>query len=183
MSAVLTPTEQKVILTGVSWGTYEDLLADYEDSSSPRLNYDRGVLEIMVLSPKHELLIRTISLQVEVIAEETNTVVVNLGSTTFRREESERGFEADSCFYIKNAGSIKGKTEIDLTVDPPPDLVIEIDITRPSLDKFPIFAAMGVPEVWRYDGRRLTIFELSDSEYARREQSIAFSRLTAEDIS
>lgn len=78
-----------------------------------------------------------------------------LGSKTFKREDLLKGFEPDSCFYIQHVEAISGKDEVDLNTDPPPDLVIEIDITSPSLPRLPIFAGVGVPEVWRYDGRQV----------------------------
>ena len=101
----------------------------------------------MVLSTKHERPNRTLALLVEILAEELNMDVQRLGSTTFTREDLDKGFEPDSCFYIQNEARVRGKEEIDLAVDPPPDLVIEIDITSPSLNKFPIYARIGVPEV------------------------------------
>jgi len=88
------------------------------------------------------------------------------------------GFEPDTCFYIQSAQRIHGKDEIDLAVDPPPDLVIEIDITHPSLDKLPIYAAIGVPEIWRYDGHTVTLVILQEGAYIAREESVAFPRLT-----
>jgi Uma2 family endonuclease len=104
------------------------------------------------------------------VAEELGIEAENLGSTTFRREDLERGFEPDSCFYIQNE-EVRGKDRMDLTVDPPPDLVIEIDITSPSLNKLPIYARMVVPEVWRYDGERMIILVLEDSDYAETTES------------
>src|SRR5882724_6107193 len=147
MAAVLGPPEQKVILNGVSWNTYEQLLTDLENQNAPRLTYDRGLLEITRPSGEHERYNRAVALLVEVLAEELNIDVDNLGSTTFRREDIERGLEPDSCFYIQNVDKVRGKARIDLTTDPSPDLVIEIDITSGSLDKFPIYAQVGVPEI------------------------------------
>ena len=121
-----------------------------------------------------------VALLVEVIAEEMQVNVRGLGSTTFRREDLQCGFEPDACFYVQNAARISGKTELDLTINPPPDVVIEVDLTNPSLAKFPIFAQLGVPEVWRYDGRQWQIFQLVDEEYVIQVQSIAFPGLTAE---
>ena len=144
MATDLSPPEQRVLLTGVSWDTYERLLTDLENQSAPRLTYDRGLLEITKPSGEHERYNRAVALLVEVLAEELNIDVDNLGSTTFRREDIERGFEPDSCFYIQNADKVRGKARIDLTTDPSPDLVIEIDITSGSLDKFPIYAQVGV---------------------------------------
>jgi Uma2 family endonuclease len=182
MATVLTPPEQRVLLHNVSWETYERLLADLQDSSAPRLTYDRGTLEIMSPSSEHERYNRALAQVVEELAVEADIDMDSLGSTTFRREEIERGFEPDSCFYIQHAARVRGKKRIDLTVDPPPDLVIEVDITSPSLDKFPIFAQVGVPEVWRFDGNKLTILGLAEGAYRERDTSIAFPAVTAADI-
>jgi len=172
------PTEQRVIVHSVSWGTYERLLTDLANQSSTRLTYDRGRLEIMCPLPEHEECNRTIALLVEVLAEEMHIDVRNFGSTTFRRADLARGFEPNSCFYIQHEADISGKSTIDLTVDPPPDLVIEVDITRSSLDKFPIYAQLGVPEVWRYDGQRLSIYSLTAEGYVESEVSHALPLLT-----
>jgi Uma2 family endonuclease len=183
MTTVLSPPEQKIILSGVSWQTYERLLEDLVENSASRLTYDRGTLEIMSPSAEHEEINRTIALLVEVVAEEQQVDIRSLGSTTFRREDLERGFEPDSCFYIKNLDQIEGKIQIDLAVDPPPDLVIEIDITSPSIDKFPIFAQADVPEIWHYDGRELVIYELLERGYKKRNQSLAFTEINSVTIS
>jgi Uma2 family endonuclease len=182
MATVLSPPEQRVTLHNVSWETYERLLADLQDSSAPRMTYDRGTLEIMSPSSEHERYNRTVAQIVEELAVEMDMNIDSLGSTTFRREDIDRGFEPDSCFYIQNASRVRGKKRIDLSADPPPDLVIEIDITSPSLNKFPIFAHVGVPEVWRFDGNRLAIYELIGSSYQEREISISFPAVAASDV-
>lgn len=179
MATVLSPPEQRVTLHNVSWETYERLLADLRDSSAPRLTYDRGTLEIMSPSSEHERYNRTAAQIVEELAVEMDVHIDSLGSTTFRREDLDRGFEPDSCFYIGNAAGVRGKKRVDLSTDPPPDLVIEIDITSPSLDKLPLFAKAGVPEVWRFDGSRLAIYELSGGAYLERDASVAFPAVTA----
>ncbi len=171
---------QCVILHGISWETYERLLAEHEESSSTHFTYDRGGLEIMVLSAKHEAAKHALALLVEILAEELNIDVYGLGSTTFRRADLERGFEPDACFYIQQEALVRGKDEIDLTADPPPDLVIEIDITSPSLNKFPVFAALGIPEVWRYDGSRVSVFRLEGGEYIEQTESVALPQVTSE---
>lgn len=180
MAIVVSPPEQRIVLENITWDVYERLLAAHRDRSVPRFTYDRGRLEIMSPSAEHEELKHLIALYVEVIAEELSINVRGLGSTTFRREDMQRGFEPDACFYVQNAGRIRGKTELDLTVDPPPDVVIEIDLTSPSLAKFPIFAQLGVPEIWRYDGRRWQIFRRADAAYVEQAESLAFPSLTAE---
>jgi Uma2 family endonuclease len=182
MVTVLSPPEQRVTLHNVSWETYERLLADLRDSSAPRLTYDRGTLEIMSPSSEHERYNRTAAQIVEELAVELDVHVESLGSTTFRRGDIDQGFEPDSCFYIQNAASVRGKKRIDLNTDPPPDLVIEVDITSPSLDKFPLFAKVGVPEVWRFDGGQLVIYELAGGEYLERDASVAFPAVTAADV-
>ena len=179
MTTALTPADPTVILDNVSWRTYEQLLKDLVDSSAPRLTYDRGVLEIMSPTPEHERLNRTLAQLVEVVSEELQIEIENLGSSTFRREDLERGFEPDSCFYVQHAAEVRGKKRLDLTADPPPDLVIEIDITSPSISKLPIFADIGVPELWRYDGSEFRISLLEGGKYASSERSGAFPILTA----
>ncbi|MBA2645889.1 MAG: Uma2 family endonuclease [Pyrinomonadaceae bacterium] len=174
MATVLAPPdvcESRVVLPNISWETYERLLTDLEDCSVPHLTYDRGRLEIMSPTPKHEDLNRAVELLVNALAEEFEVNWRGLGSTTFRREDLERGFEPDSCFYFQNEPLIRAKDRLDLTIDPPPDLVVEIDITNPSLDKFSIFAQLGVPEVWRYDGTTSSIFHLEGNSYVERQSS------------
>jgi Uma2 family endonuclease len=180
MATVVIPPEQRIVLDNITWDVYEQLLATNRDRSVPRFTYDRGSLEIMSPSAEHEELRHMVALFVEVIAEQMNINVRGLGSTTFRREDLQRGFEPDACFYVRNAARIRGKAELDLTIDPPPDVVIEVDLTNPSLAKFPIFAQLGVPEVWRYDGRQWHILQLVGEEYVKQVQSPAFPGLTAE---
>ena len=179
-ASVLSPTTgQQIILHGVSWETYEQLLSDFQDSHAAHFTYDRGVLEIMVLSFKHETINRTLAHLVSLVAEELQIDTVHAGSTTFKRQDLAKGFEPDSCFYIQNEGRISGKAEIDLDTDPPPDLIIEIDISSSSLNKFPVYAHIGVPEVWRYDGTRVVFFVLAGENYEAAEESRAFPVLTS----
>src|SRR5438445_9498269 len=121
MTTVITPPEERIVLHDVAWETYKQLLVNYQDSSAPRFTYDRGVLEIMSPSSKHESTNHLIELTVEVLAEEMGIDVIALGSTTFSREDLQRGFEPDSCFYIENEARIRGKEEVDLKSDPGTD--------------------------------------------------------------
>src|SRR5262249_35819739 len=183
MSTILSLPEQRVLLKNIDWQTYENLLAAHRDSSAPRFTYDRGSLEIMSPSAEHEEAKDTITLLINVWAEENEIDIRSFGSTTFRREDLSRGFEPDACFYIKSVDLIKGKLDLSLDVDPPPDLVIEIDITSSSLNKLSIFARIGVPEVWRFDGRQLTIFRLEGQTYTKQHVSTDLPGLTADAIS
>jgi Uma2 family endonuclease len=170
---------QQVVLSNVSWETYEMLLEDLAGRSAPRLTYDRGQLEIMSPTPEHERLNRRINLIVDIVAAELDIRVDVLGSTTFRREDIDRGFEPDSCFYVAKADRVRGKKRIDLGKDPAPDLVIEIDITSSSIPKMPIFAHFGVPEVWQYDGSSLRMSKLEGNEYVSIDRSLAFPIITS----
>jgi Uma2 family endonuclease len=183
MPAILSPPEQRATLRDISWDTYERLLADLVDSSSPRLTFDRGVLEIMSPYPEHERYNVKLADFIGVLAEETNVEIEALGATTFRREELERGFEPDSCFYVQNANHVRNKDRIDLTTNPPPDLIIEIEFTRPAINKLGLFAAFGVPEVWLYDGDRLAFFRLVSGRYEAAEESIIFPGISARELS
>ena len=174
MAAILTPPQevtQKVILDNISWETYQRLLAERGERSRPRYAYDRGRLEIRVSSFEHENLKHDIATLVEIVAEELELDLVGTASTTFNREDLAQGFEPDACFYLEHAVRIRGHKRIDLATDPPPELVIEIDISSPSLNKFPIFAGLGVGEVWRYHKQTLTILKLSGDAYQEQSAS------------
>ena len=182
MATVWTPLDQTVVLRGVCWDTYEKLLGDLVDSSAPRLTFDRGTLETMSPTAEHERLNRLLASFVEEASLALGIDVESFGSTTFKRDDLERGFEPDSCFYIANADRVLGRRTIDLRKDPPPDLVIEIDITRASVRKLPIYAQVGVPEIWRYDGETLAMFKLAGDEYLEIEQSISVPVFNVRDL-
>ena len=180
METVKTPAEQRVLLHNISWETYERLLDERGDSRVPRLAYDQGELEIMSPSSEHESVAYFAALLGAALAEEMRVNAYGVGSTTYNRGDLGRGFEPDVSFYIRNEARIRGKPRIDLDVDPPPDLVIEVDITSPSLDKFPIYARLGVHEIWHYDGARFTIFVLEEGEHVEAGKSVAFPSLTSD---
>src|SRR5687767_2167843 len=128
MATVLSPSDRLVILRGITWETYNRIITEHGETGGTRFTYDKGTLEIMVPSPRHEEPNRTLALLVEVLAEELNIDLRRLGSTTFQREDLEKGFEPDSCFYIQSSPALMGKDEINPAIDPPPDLIIEVDI-------------------------------------------------------
>jgi Uma2 family endonuclease len=182
MAIAISPPEQRILLDNITWETYESLLQAHCDRSVPRFTYDRGQLEIMSPSIEHEERKDTVTLLVNTLAEEMGINTRSFGSATFRRADLQRGFEPDGCFYVQSVTRIQGRTELDLTVDPPPDLVIEIDLTSPSLPKFPIFAQLGVPEVWRADGIQMHIFCLEGGQYVAHAESSILIGITAEVI-
>ncbi|MEK7830220.1 MAG: Uma2 family endonuclease [Acidobacteriota bacterium] len=171
---------QSVVLYNQSWAFYQRMLAELGDTSSPRLTFNQGTLEIKVASFQHEQINRQLAELFTTIADEFGMDFVHSGSTTFDREDLQRGFQPDSSFYIQNADRIRGKLRINLSVDPPPDLVLEIDITHPSLNKLPIFAALGIPEVWRFSDDVLTILKLDGNEYHEQVESNALPGVTCE---
>lgn len=182
MISTSTPAEQRTLLRNISWQTFESLLSDLGEHRSSRLTYNRGTLEIMTPLYEHEKPKEVLTALIGIIAEELNIEIARAGSTTFKRQELGRGAEPDSSFYIQNERLVRGKSKIDLRNDPPPDLVIEIDITSSSLDSFDIYSALGVPEIWRYNGRVLQFFQLQDEEYVACEFSRAFSFLSVAEM-
>jgi Uma2 family endonuclease len=136
----------------------------------------------MAPSPEHEIYKKTMGRFVETLAEELNIRIYPLGSTTFKRAELS-GSEPDECFYIKNINIVKGKKRIDLTQDPPPDLVVEINITSSSQNRFEVYADIGVPEIWRYDGNSFSINILQNQQSVAVERSLAFPNLPIAEIS
>jgi len=175
---IVTPeiAEQRVILSNVSWQTFEQLLKELGDKRATRLAYNEGLLEIMTPLGRHENNNRFIDDLIRAIADELNLNLKKFGSLTLKREKKLKGAEPDSCYYLQNEPLVRSKQEIDLDNDPPPDLVLEIDITSGSLDKRPIYAAIGVPEFWRYDGNKLEVFVLhpSNRDYQQVNQSSTF---------
>jgi Uma2 family endonuclease len=182
MATVLSPPEERILLQDVSWETYQRLLVDQRDRSVPRLSYDGGLLEIMSPSGEHEEVNDRFKYLVLAIAEELDLDLRTFGSKTFKRADLAKGFEPDSCFYIQNVAGISDTIDPDLSIHPPPDIVVEIDLTHPSLDKFPIYAQMGVPEVWIYSGQRVFIQLLHDGAYKESETSKALKGVTATDL-
>ncbi len=167
----------------VSWGDYENLLADLGDSYSVRIFYDQGKMEIMAPASAHEKPKNLIHRLVTTISDELDIDVESLGSTTLKAEIKARGAEPDDCFYVQNAALVIGKDDIDLKYDPPPDIVVEIDRTSTSLNKFGIYEALEVLEIWRVAGRRLQFFLLADNRYEGSPVSRAFPFLTAQVLS
>jgi len=169
-------------LEDISWDDYEQLLEELVERPGLRVSYDQGRVEIMSPTTEHEEYKDFILRIAHVLAEELGVALEPRGSSTFKRKRLLKGAEPDACFYVKNAAAIVGKRRIDLRIDPPPDVVVEIDITSESLSKFPIYAALGVPEIWRYDGNQACICHLTDEGYAEAPASRSFHGLTAQAI-
>jgi len=179
MTATLIPSQSSgIVLKNISWKTYESLVNELAQQRGIRLTYDRGNLEIMTPSAPHEGSKKILGRFVESVSEELNVEIRSLGSLTCRREDLARGLEPDQCYYIQNEDVVWDKEQIDFNQDPPPDLVVEIDVTSSSIDRLSLYASLGVPEVWRYDGNRLIIYQLEAQEYVERTVSPTFPFLS-----
>ncbi|MEZ2318733.1 MAG: Uma2 family endonuclease [Microcoleus sp.] len=176
----ITP-ENRVVLKGVSWSTFKALLADVGDDRAWRIAYDRGVLEIRMPLEEHEEPKRLIESFVEAIVDELEIELRSLGSLTLEREDLTRAVEPDSCFYIQNESVVRGRN-INLPNDPPPDLAIESDYTNSSVNKDAIYAALGVPELWRYQRQSLQVYHLVEGKYQKCDRSLAFPFLPVAEI-
>jgi Uma2 family endonuclease len=176
----LLPPGAILVLQDVSWDEYEHLLEDLEDRPGLRVTYDQGRLEIVSPTRKHEKTKEFIGDLVKTAADVLDMSIESSGGTTWKQKKRQQGTEPDTCFHIANAERVIGKEELDLTVDPPPDLAVEVDVTNDSLRKFPIYEAFKVPEIWRYIEKRktLVIYGLSEGAYVDIQRSRAFPLLT-----
>ncbi len=170
MSVVSAQAVSRVLLTGVSWSTYEALVTE-SDRRGSRFTYLRGVLEILSPSREHEQVKTLLGRMIEMVTLEGRIAIASGGSTTLRSHRKQAGVEPDECYFVANEAKVRARDSFDAARDPPPDLAIEMDITSSFLDQLEIYSALGVPEVWLCDGRRVRVFVLGDegsySETAR----------------
>jgi Uma2 family endonuclease len=174
------PSGATLRLNDVSWDEYEALLTQMENRPGYRVSYDRGRLEVMSPRSDHEQPKDFILRLAQVFSEEMDSPLETFGSTTYRLRSKLKGAEPDTSFYVQNAARIIGRQILDFETDPPPDTVVEIDTTNESSGKFPIYAALGVPEIWLYDGQKMLFYQLAGQAYAEVSHSLAFPLLPAE---
>ncbi|MCL1474750.1 Uma2 family endonuclease [Argonema antarcticum] len=182
LKQLIVPPGNTVQMENVSWEMFENILQSMGEGSAVRLAYYNETVEIKMPLLGHEDDKEIISDLVKALLEELNIDFRSVGSTTFKRENMQSGVEPDQCFYIQNEAAIRGKREIDLTVDPPPDLALEIDNTSDSRVPFNSYQALGVTELWRYDGRELKINLLQDKKYVESNTSPNFPELPITEI-
>ncbi|MEA5535805.1 Uma2 family endonuclease [Crocosphaera sp. XPORK-15E] len=163
LEKIIVNPGQQLLLKELDWQTFEEILSELGESRASRLSYSNGFLEIMVPLPEHEKDKEIIGDIIKILLDAQNINFEPLGSTTFKNELMNQAVEPDACFYIKNYQAVIGKNKLNLEIDPPPDLVIEIDITsRTHLDNYRL---LGVPELWRYTQSGLQINLLQEGEY------------------
>jgi Uma2 family endonuclease len=169
------PPGQRVLLQDVTWQEFEKILEELGEHRAARVAYNRGVMEITTPLPEHEDNKEIIGDLVKALLEELDIEFRSLGSTTFKNPKMAQGIEPDQCFYIQNESKIRGKKRLDLTVDPPPDLALEIDITSRTHPS--IYEALKVPELWRFEDNKLQINILQDGCYVESQESLNFPSL------
>jgi Uma2 family endonuclease len=172
LSRLSIPPGQRVLLHDVSWQEFELILQELGDHRSARIAYENGILEIMTPLPEHEAAKEVVGDLVKALLEELDIEFLTLGSTTFKNPAMFKGIEPDQCFYIQNELAVRGKRRLDLVVDPPSDLALEIDITSRTHPS--IYQALGVPELWRFDRGNLQINVLRQGKYVEVEHSSIF---------
>ncbi len=165
--------EQRVVFHHLNWQSYMQILQALPQRRSARLTYDQGTLEITMPLEEHEFLGRLIGLFIRILVEELGQDLKTMGSTTLNYPNLDKGAEADEAFYIQNHARVAGRS-VDLSQDPPPDLVLEVDITHTDIDKNRLYASMEVPELWRFDGHVLQLYQLQERQYVEVEDSPTF---------
>ncbi|MCA6517385.1 MAG: Uma2 family endonuclease, partial [Pseudanabaena sp. M110S1SP2A07QC] len=179
ISQIETLAGQSTVLHDVEWQQFESILQDLGDKRSSRIAYLNGVLEIVMPLPEHEKIKVLISYFVQVLMDELGIDFEGFGSTTFKRVDKLAGLEPDDCFYIQNNVAMRGIRKLDMTIDPPPDLAIEVDVT--SKTKFDVYRILGVPELWLYD-QTLKIYILRDGEYVESQLSSIFGDIPIREV-
>ena len=181
------PEDAWVTFHDVSWDEYEELLEQVGEAPGLRISYDNGSLQVMTISSEHEKYSEFISSLVGIIRLRLRINILEFGSATMRKRKRKKGNEPDACFYVQTAPLIGNRIQLDFETDPPPDIAVEIDVHHDSRSKFSIYAALGVPEIWRYDGRAMSIYHFAkdsaESErpaYAEQATSAALPMLTAQ---
>jgi len=182
MATVVEPAAGHTVLHGISWSAYEALLGDFA-SGGTRLTYCRGVLEIMSPSPEHEAIKKALARLIEAMTEELRIPIRSAGSTTFQDQARDEGVEPDESYYVTNEPKVRGRRRLDFEVDPPPDLAIEVVITSQWIDKQPLYANLGVPEIWQHDGTSLSVYRLQpEGMYAEQPRSDVFPFLPLDEF-
>ncbi|MDZ8066513.1 MAG: Uma2 family endonuclease [Nostoc sp. DedQUE08] len=182
MVAITTSAENRVLLQNISWQTFKTMLAEMGSDRNSRLAYDNRTVEIMTPQMPHENSNRLIEVFVGVLCEELGWEIRRAGSLTLMRDDLQRGAEPDSSYYIQNEALVRDKENIDIAIDPPPDLVLEVEYSRSAIDKLRLYAAMEVPEFWRYNGSVLRVYTLADGQYSEVETSPTFAPVSVKEI-
>lgn len=182
MVTTAIPGETRVLLENITWQTFKTMLAEMGSERANKISYRQGNIEVMTPLKPHESSNRLIEVFVGVLCEELGLEVNRVGSLTLTRDDLEYGAEPDSSYYIQNELLVREKENIDLAFDPPPDLVLEVEYSRPKIDKSKLYAAMGIPEFWRYNGTTLRVYILANGQYSETQTSPTFAAIPIKEI-
>lgn len=172
-----------LFLACISWTDYQSILNELEGERRLRHAYDQGRLELMVRSLEHERPKMLWAYLIFVLAEELDLSFEPGGELTLQREDLDRGLEPDQCFWFQNAERVRGKRKLDFQVDPPPDLFLEIEVSRTILDRIDLLAALGVPEVWRINDIQCQVGVLQENgQYDWTSKSRAIAGLDVQTV-
>jgi Uma2 family endonuclease len=171
--------EQRVVLRGVTWAGYLQILAALPPQRGSRLTYDDGLLEITMPLEDHEFCGRLIERFIITLVELLDLDIKTMGSTTIKYPQLQKGAEPDNAYYIQNAQAVAGRN-VDFAIDPPPDLIVEVDITHTDILKNQFYAQLSVPEFWRFNGQVLHIYQLQQEEYVEIDRSPTFPQVPKE---
>lgn len=174
------PPATDITFHNVSWEEYEELLDQVGEASGLRISYNEGTLQIMSLSPEHEKYARFFEKITTTICLRLRIKILSFGSATMKKSRRLKGKEPDACFYVQTADALGARIHLDFETDPPPDIAVEVDIHHTSRDMFSIYAGLGVPEIWLYDGLALSIYNLQDGAYDEVAASPALPMLTSQ---
>ena len=174
--------ETRTLLKNISWQTYKLMLAEMGSERQNRIAYELGTVEIMTPLMPHENSNRLIEVFIGVMSEELGLEIKRTGSLTLSRDDLKRGGEPDSSYYIQNESLVRGKENIDLAIDPPPDLVLEVEYSSSAIDKLTLYASMGIPELWRFNGSVLRVYILAERQYTEVEYSSTFEPIPVKEI-
>ncbi|UBF27364.1 Uma2 family endonuclease [Kovacikia minuta CCNUW1] len=170
--------EQRVVIHGLTWQSYQQILTALPDNRRARLIYDQGTLEITMPGEDHDFFSRMIGrfiwTLIEELGEQLGFEIKTMGSTTMDYPDLDKGAEPDEAFYIQNQPQVKGR-KVNFAADPPPDIVVEVDITHTDINKNRFYASIGVPEFWRFNGKVLRIYQLQNQKYVEVENSPTFA--------
>ncbi|MBS9386813.1 MAG: Uma2 family endonuclease [Dolichospermum sp. BR01] len=175
LQQIIVNPGQQILLKDISWQKLENILEEMGERRTARISYSDGWLEIMVPLPEHEKDKEIFGELVRILLDKLEIDFEPFGSTTLKNERMRQAVEPDTSFYIQNQAAVIGKNRIDLNIDPPPDLAIEIDIT--SRTRFENYEILGVPELWRYQQQGLEIFLLREGKYIKSQSSPNFPNI------
>ena len=174
------PADTELVLHGQNWHDYEDVLEAVGEAAWLRIAFDGETLQIMTLSTTHQKLAHLLDSIIRIISLRLNIEIEGYGSSTVKLSKEQKGLEPDACYYVQNVDAIGGRSVIDFSVDPMPDIAVEIDLYNTSLDKLNIYSALGFPEVWRYFRDKFEFYKLEEGSYVPIDRSIALPILTTD---